>query len=327
MLRILGLFMMGWIGIFGWAGNRADINADQTVDAADLAELSNILAGNLDLANYALERVIVVAETGGDFDDPADAADWVAAQGPTSLTRYVILITPGDYLLNRTLEVPEYTLVKGYGTNVTYLHRHANGVDGAVVRFSGPTAYQMRIEGLDIHNGGDGTIGPVLGVLVEDCRPEIFDCEIGAQCSTGPYDAIGMRVVRSVETTSVTARACGFRGVSTDNSGGVAIGVELYDATLHAYDCSIRAFQYSDLKDAMAVTTERSSMTPGLYAYGSELWASADPGFEFYLFRYGSSGFCRLNACRIEGDNISNIPAGSSLKLVYCTDRTFETFP
>lgn len=101
------------------AGNRADVNADQVVNAADTVLLANIVAGNLDAADYNLETVALVAPQGGDFTNPADAADWVTAQSPGPAHRFVILVTPGEYTVNRTIDLPAYTTLQGYGRRAT----------------------------------------------------------------------------------------------------------------------------------------------------------------------------------------------------------------
>jgi hypothetical protein len=101
------------------AGNRADVNADQAVNAVDTVLLANIVAGNLDVANYNLETVVVVAPLGGDFTNPADAADWVTAQSPGPTHRFVILVTPGEYTVTRAIELPGYTTLQGYGRRAT----------------------------------------------------------------------------------------------------------------------------------------------------------------------------------------------------------------
>ena len=105
------------------AGNRADVNADRAVNAADSVCLANILAGNLDASEFNLENVVVVAPQGGDFTDPADAADWVASQSPSQYNRFVILVTPGQYALTRPVTLPSYTTLRGYGPANTLLYR------------------------------------------------------------------------------------------------------------------------------------------------------------------------------------------------------------
>lgn len=130
-----------WIGISavavltaGWfsvrAGNRADINADRAVNAADLTVLSNILAGNIDLAGYDLPGVVVVAARGGDFTDPAAAADWVAGQSPSPANRFVILVAPGKYTVDRVIQLPSYTTLQGYGPHSTWITRYNPVIQG-----------------------------------------------------------------------------------------------------------------------------------------------------------------------------------------------------
>ena len=97
------------------AGNRADVNADQAVNAADTVLLANIVAGNLDVANYDLENVVVVAPQGGDFTSPADAADWIQTQSPGPTHRFVILVTPGEYTIDHAIILTGYTTLQGYG--------------------------------------------------------------------------------------------------------------------------------------------------------------------------------------------------------------------
>lgn len=105
------------------AGNRADINADQAVNAADTVLLANIVAGNLDVGSYNLETVVVVAAQGGDFTNPVDAAEWVAAQGPSDTNRFVILVTPGVYIIGEDIFMPSYTTLQGYGRQASRIVR------------------------------------------------------------------------------------------------------------------------------------------------------------------------------------------------------------
>ncbi len=105
------------------AGNRADVNANQAVNAADTVLLANIVAGNLDVANYDLETVVVVAAQGGDFTSPVDAAEWVGAQVPSATNRFVILITPGKYITSEDVFMPSYTTLQGYGRKVSQIVR------------------------------------------------------------------------------------------------------------------------------------------------------------------------------------------------------------
>jgi hypothetical protein len=103
--------------VWAWGGNRADVNADQLVNSTDLAVLANLVSGNLDIAGYDLANVVVVAPQGGDFTNPADAADWVATQSPSTSNRFLIWVTPGEYSTGGTINIPSYTTLKGSGWN------------------------------------------------------------------------------------------------------------------------------------------------------------------------------------------------------------------
>ena len=137
------------------AGNRADVNADQAVNATDTVLLANIVAGNLDVANYDLATVVVVAAQGGDFTSPVDAAEWVAAQGPGDLNRFVILITPGVYSIPEEIVLPSYTSVLGYGYLVSRIIRTAGGADTRVAYCSGKT--HITLHDLTLRNEAGGS--------------------------------------------------------------------------------------------------------------------------------------------------------------------------
>lgn len=100
------------LGAWAWGGNRADINADQLVNSTDMAVLANLLTGNLDIAGYDLANVVVVAPQGGDFTDPAAAANWVATQSPSASNRFLIWVAPGEYS-SGSINLPSYTTLKG----------------------------------------------------------------------------------------------------------------------------------------------------------------------------------------------------------------------
>jgi hypothetical protein len=159
------------------AGNRADVNADRAVNAADSVCLANILAGNLDASEFNIENVVVVAPQGGDFTNPADAADWVAEQNPSSHNRFVILVTPGDYELTRGIWLPSYTTLRGYGRENSIISRAGGTASppyGAVVVLNntGPSS----IEDITLYKTSGGTTYTTAiyiynsSVRIENCR-------------------------------------------------------------------------------------------------------------------------------------------------------------
>jgi len=74
------------------ASNRADINGDHSVDGVDQAILSNLLSGNLDLADYDLSNIVVVAGQGGDFTTISSAMSWVDRQNPSETNRFLVYV-------------------------------------------------------------------------------------------------------------------------------------------------------------------------------------------------------------------------------------------
>ncbi len=139
------------------AGNRADVNADQAVNAADTVLLANIVAGNLDVANYDLETVVVVAAQGGDFTNPVDAAEWVVAQAPDSTHRFVILITPGVYQVGEDIVLPDYTTVQGYGHLASKIVRGPGG-SGTTLAYC-PLRSGVSLRDLTLRNEANGAAG------------------------------------------------------------------------------------------------------------------------------------------------------------------------
>ncbi len=203
------------------AGNRADINADQAVTSLDAVILSNILAGNMDVANYDLERVVVVAPQGGDFTSPVDAAAWVATQSPSETSPYVILVTPGDYTTYAPVELPDHTTLRGYGPERTRIHRYggdtASENTNATVLCSGLAS--ATIENILIERSSFGS-GKDIAVYIEDCirctlrnvhcQATGIDTNAVALWASGSND----RYAHSLEIRDSKLEATGFPGTS-----------------------------------------------------------------------------------------------------------------
>ena len=114
------------------------------MNATHTVLLANIVAGNLDVGNYNLETVVVVAAQGGDFFSPIDAAEWVAAQGPGLTNRFVILITPGVYVIREDIVLPSYTTLQGYGYLASRIVRASAGSETRAAYCSGATGVSLR---------------------------------------------------------------------------------------------------------------------------------------------------------------------------------------
>lgn len=247
----LMLLLLAAAGFFGVrAGNRADINADRAVNATDLTTLSNILAGNIDLSNYNLANVVVVAPQGGDFTNPCDAADWVSSQSPGPAKRFVILITPGSYYIDRTLDLSAYTSLIGYGPEQSLLIKNsgkssASPPFGAVVSAteSSYAGEYTCIAGLGLYNEMAVSAAGQTCAAIYICGSElkIRECIIKAaglgDRTMGIYATASEGPIGTVSIDDSRIEGCGRAG-STGNAHGIyfnGLPVEIHESKISAY--------------------------------------------------------------------------------------------
>ncbi len=79
------------------------------VGAIDHDSLLNYVAGE----HQDLAQIITVAKSGGDFTDIKTAADSITDS--SIIKRYVIQVSPGFYAVGDTIQLPEYTSIRGTG--------------------------------------------------------------------------------------------------------------------------------------------------------------------------------------------------------------------
>jgi hypothetical protein len=216
LLSIILLGMMAW----AWGGNRADVNADQAVNSADLAVVANLLSGNLDLANYDLANVVVVAPQGGDFTNPADAAYWVATQSPSSSNRYLIWVAPGDYTSGGSIHVPSYTVLKGAGWNsIVNLP--------SVVAISCSDRTEVEIADLRIYSR--------CGVSLDTCSMVLLrNLNIEASYNSSTFDS---RPISAIDSGDVIVEDCVLRSSGGASSTKAAYLVFNSNSDLTLRDC------------------------------------------------------------------------------------------
>ena len=194
---------------FVWAGNRADVNADGVVNAADLTLLGNVVAGNLDIGNYDLANVVVVAPQGGDFTSPMDAVNWVATQSPSATKRFLVLVTPGVYHYTGQFMLPSYTTLCGYGPSNTRLIQDGAGYQGvyafgvidvsiANLQVEAPrtgvtaqTSANVRLDHVVVSVDGD-VANDLYGIVCRSSNMEVVDCEVRATQSLENYAAFAL---------------------------------------------------------------------------------------------------------------------------------------
>lgn len=299
------------------ASNRADINCDHTVNATDLVLLSNIMAGNIDAGNYNLSNVVVVAPQGGDFTDPCTAAEWVATQSPSIYKLFVILVTPGNYYLDRTLVLPDHTLLKGYGISRSFLNFDSSGTDypyGAVVSVTG--ASNASIEGLCISNnmGTDVAGRKQAGIFIRNSDVEIRNCQIVVDGQSGNSMGIcavtdtgaSQPVQLDLSDSKVTASA----GL---HSSGEGIGLYLQRTnTVNVSGSVIRGQCFNSTSWGTAICENAGDMPSTVWVKHSHLDSySTAANHACYFWRYTGGPdhfyYCQLNGTCNVSDKITRL--------------------
>ena len=322
-MKKLALILWLCLAIPALAGNRADLNGDQAVDALDLALLGNVLTGNLDAASYDLSNVVVVAPQGGDFTDPADAADWVAAQGPNLADRYVILITPGRYYPARTIQLPRCTSLVGYGTVASQIHYTASSSTppyGAIV--SCDNVDNVGIVGLSLLKFSGAVGGGNMAVFIRDSQTvKIRECRVYSWVNED--EAFGIYAAGTNESTEVEISNCRIEmGSDPAFPMSALAGIGDVSATVRMTDTWVTVFQnQSNQLATMAVYQSNDhSRTPDFKAFGCQFHAQGTLGPEYYFFRVdGHVGNAYFYTSQITRGTSNT---ASSLWLVYCFNLT-----
>lgn len=311
-------------GLMIQAGNRADVNADQHVDAGDLSILANILAGNLALENYDLHHVVVVAPQGGDFTDPADAADWVNTQDPDWLNRFVILVTPGLYFLDRPLMLPNYTTLLGQDSTSCTIRRDtqtSNGEpsDSAVVVIEAPTAF-AGIESVTIEN--NGTLAGsqfITGVFVSRAAVTMRDVVIHMMTDGGIACGLYAETFTGISRAKLLLIDCRLQ-IAGDNGSSV-FGIYNDSSEVVLHNSSIKAYNNETNKNSFAIFAAENDYCPASKAYHSVCRVLAEPpGVAYYIYEFGD-GSSALYFSVLYGISKGTIVHG------YCVDGAGSPVP
>ncbi len=253
-------------------GNKADINGDHAVNVADSVVLANIIAGNIPLANYDLSNVVVVAPQGGDFTDPADAADWVAAQSPAQNKPFVILVTPGYYTITRQLVLPRYTTLQGYG-KVSVISAAITGAydyEAAVVKCWDGMA---TIKDINIYNTGTAENTKAVGIYSQQYI-NIRNCTVWVSHSGTNGEPIGISGSRTtVNDSDITA------------TGASAIGIQSIGGEMEACDTQLNA----DI-----------CVHGSIIMYNCRL-DGVSGAATYYVQAHNTSSYVRLYSCKLSG--------------------------
>ena len=275
------------------AGNRADINADQKVNAVDLSVLSNLLAGNLDLSNYDIPNVVVVAPTGGDFTNPVDAANYVNTQG---FDKAVIVVSPGFYQIDQPIILGQFTVLLGYG-DVSSIRRVIN------------TPITTPQDACTVHMLGTGS-------AIVNCRVGItLSPDISAENYSGVYVTSNAATLKDVRiqgggyngyltalTIDSVGRAFIFNCIMYSSLGGqstqrpVCIDSSGYISIRGSY---LNAESYAASQASYVLLLRPGSETK---VYGSQLEAiSSTPDLNYYIYRESGAHPYSFFHCVMEG--------------------------
>jgi hypothetical protein len=277
------------------AGNRADVNADQAVNAADAAVLANILSGNLDAAGYNLANVVVVAPQGGDFTSPLDALLWVAGQAPSAANRFVVLVAPGEYTVPAAMSIPSYTTLRGYDRVNCRIIRSGS----FLLQTTGHTSVAVQDLSL-INEQASGTSG-TRGVFFEDCTNVLVSNVDLLVTEGGSIGALGF-----VLSDCTGVRLEGVKAVVTALASctGTAYGIYDVGADVNVRGCNFFVLHNRASTNAVGLYVENAGgVQPEIRFDDSILktW-TATALFNLYMYKASATyGWTRFFDCELDG--------------------------
>jgi hypothetical protein len=272
------------------AGNRADINADQVVNSTDMTVLANLMTGNLDIAGYDLANVVVVAPQGGDFTDPAAAANWVATQSPSASNRFLIWVAPGDYSSGGTVYLPSYTTLKGAGWN-SVLNRPS------VVAVSCSDETEVVIADLRIISRCGASLSTCSMVLLRNLM-------IDASYNSSSFDS---RPISAIDSSDVIVEDCVLNSNGGASSTSAAYLVFNSNSTIQLRGCtgSVSHARTNTRAIALYMFDPGDAVNPEFRVENCRLTAAAaTAGYAYYLRKDTPAvGWTRLFNCILLGTN------------------------
>lgn len=283
-----------------WGSNRADINRDHSVDATDQAILSNLLAGNLDLADYDLENVVVVAEQGGDYSYIHHAMSWVHQQNPSETKRFLVLVAPGVYEVSGAFRVymRDYTTLRGMSKEQTIIVSQDEDIYSPV-KVDGKT--DAVIENLTLINNCTDT-GVVDGIEIHDPDNVIIrNCHIEVHASNS--SCRGINIWGSGTDQGVRVEDCDIVVEHGAPGVGEARGIWMSaDCDLWVTDTSITVDEYVPGSNATCIM--QYGMPSDDYfikAYRCRLYPTSVSGSSRFFERNNFDGLAFFYATEVSG--------------------------
>jgi hypothetical protein len=283
-------FILIGMTAWAWGGNRADINADQSVNSADMTVLANLLTGNLDIAGYDLANVVVVAPQGGDFTNPRDAAIWVAAQSPSASNRFLIWVAPGEYS-SSSIYLPSYTTLKGSD------RRNCRLSLPNVVAINCDNATDVTIADLQIYSRACVDVRTCTSVLLRNVHLESY-------YNSGTFDS---RCANVLDSSEVTFEDCSLTSTGGPNSTLSAYLVFNGDSDITLKGCTgvVSHERTIELAIALYMDDPGDAVDPEFRVENCRLTATAaTAGYAYYLRKDTPAlGWTRLFNCILLGTN------------------------
>lgn len=148
-------------------------------------------------------KVIVVAQSGGDFTSIQAAINSITDEGPTN--RYLISVAPGIY--SGTVVMKANIDIEGSGTGITTITHGGNSAPTVT------TANDIRLSGLTVeHTGGSST---AIGLSTNISSPHVSHVEVHSSGATGTsYGVLNVGGRLMMEHSTVYS-----------SGGGTSIGV------------------------------------------------------------------------------------------------------
>ncbi len=285
---------------FVLAGNRADVNADRAVNAADSAVLANILSGNLDLADYDLANVVVVAPQGGDFTSPLDALLWVAGQSPSATNRFVVLVAPGEYTVPASMSIPSYTTLRGYDRINCRIIRSGQ----FLIQTTGHT--NVVVQDLSLVNEQPAGTGGTRGLFFENCS-HVLVKSVDLMVTDGAnIGAIGIILSNCIAVRLEQVKAT---VTATVTCTGTAYGIYDSGADVNVRDCDFYVLHNRASTNAIGLYVANPGGTqPQIRLDCSTLktW-TATALFDLYLLKVSETyGWIRFFDCELDGGTIGD---------------------
>lgn len=325
------------------------VNATQAVSAtyathAVTATVALSVAGGSNSSGSPYGRVIVVANSGGDYTSVADAIASLS-NPPSSSSRYLVWVAAGIYTETTLIDVPGYVHLQGAGPNVTQiranrtnvnpnsnaavmqLRNHARVSDLSVINYGASgisiAVYMLNdvtrstvLENVTAKANGSGGTGH-FAVYLNDAEPTIRRSWLSAQGASVVNTGVGSINIDGGYPQALIEHSTILGDVDQDktcsSAGDTGIGLQLQDSAPVVRDSYICG-------PHRAISASQNGITRVERTY-----LRADAKANNALFAMTGSANILLAASQIDGAPVAKLAAGSTTSLT-CIHSFKSTF-